>query len=241
MPDWLVPRNFHNHGCYVVSLGNVVRWLAQQAEALGVEIFPGFAAAEWPADGRLRGQYQVQLPAGLAGGAYRFVLGQGVALEPIQVNAPQRQFTPPPLALELNAPFTSAGGQPVATLVGLAASSSPSSATGQTGASPCAPAPPLPCSLPLVWRAGAETPTDYHVFVHLVDASGEIVAQSDAAPANWTRPTTGWLPGEYVLDTHTLTLPATLPEGPLTLRVGMYAPDTGARLVSGAGDYVTIP
>ncbi|MFN6992916.1 MAG: electron transfer flavoprotein-ubiquinone oxidoreductase [Aquincola tertiaricarbonis] len=45
-PDWLVPRNLHNHGCYVVSLGNVVRWLAQQAEALGVEIFPGFAAAE---------------------------------------------------------------------------------------------------------------------------------------------------------------------------------------------------
>ena len=45
-PDWLVPRNLHNDGCYVVSLGNVVRWLAQQAEALGVEIFPGFAAAE---------------------------------------------------------------------------------------------------------------------------------------------------------------------------------------------------
>ena len=36
----------HNHGNYVVCLGNVVRWLAQQAEALGVEIFPGFAAAE---------------------------------------------------------------------------------------------------------------------------------------------------------------------------------------------------
>jgi electron-transferring-flavoprotein dehydrogenase len=45
-PDWLVPRNFHNEGNYVVSLGNVVRWMAQQAEALGVEIFPGFAAAE---------------------------------------------------------------------------------------------------------------------------------------------------------------------------------------------------
>lgn len=45
-PDWLVPRNLHNHGCYVVSLSNVVKWLAQQAEALGVEIFPGFAAAE---------------------------------------------------------------------------------------------------------------------------------------------------------------------------------------------------
>ncbi|MBT0571439.1 electron transfer flavoprotein-ubiquinone oxidoreductase [Curvibacter sp. CHRR-16] len=45
-PDWLVPRNFHNHGCYVVSLSNVVKWLAQQAENLGVEIFPGFSAAE---------------------------------------------------------------------------------------------------------------------------------------------------------------------------------------------------
>ncbi len=45
-PDWLMPRNFHNDGCYVVSLSNVVKWMATQAEGLGVEIFPGFAAAE---------------------------------------------------------------------------------------------------------------------------------------------------------------------------------------------------
>ncbi len=45
-PAWLMPENFHNEGCYVISLGNVVRWLGQQAESLGVEIFPGFAAAE---------------------------------------------------------------------------------------------------------------------------------------------------------------------------------------------------
>jgi electron-transferring-flavoprotein dehydrogenase len=45
-PNWLLPGCFQNHGNYIVSLGNVVRWLAQQAEALGVEIFPGFAAAE---------------------------------------------------------------------------------------------------------------------------------------------------------------------------------------------------
>ena len=56
-PDWLVPRNFHNHGCYVVRLGAVVKWLAEQAEALGVEIFPGFAAAEvlYNDDGSVRG------------------------------------------------------------------------------------------------------------------------------------------------------------------------------------------
>ncbi len=45
-PNWLLPGCFQNHGNYIVSLANVVRWLAQQAEALGVEIFPGFAAAE---------------------------------------------------------------------------------------------------------------------------------------------------------------------------------------------------
>ena len=45
-PDFFLPDCFKNHGNYIVSLGNVVRWMAQQAEALGVEIFPGFPAAE---------------------------------------------------------------------------------------------------------------------------------------------------------------------------------------------------
>jgi electron-transferring-flavoprotein dehydrogenase len=45
-PGWMLPDCFRNHGNYIVSLGNVVRWLGQQAETLGVEIFPGFPAAE---------------------------------------------------------------------------------------------------------------------------------------------------------------------------------------------------
>ncbi len=45
-PPFLIPKCLHNDGNYVISLGNLVRWLGQQAEALGVEIFPGFAAAE---------------------------------------------------------------------------------------------------------------------------------------------------------------------------------------------------
>jgi electron-transferring-flavoprotein dehydrogenase len=45
-PDWLLPDSFKNHGNYVISLGNLTRWLGTQAEGLGVEIFPGFAAAE---------------------------------------------------------------------------------------------------------------------------------------------------------------------------------------------------
>ena len=45
-PNFLLPGCFQNHGNYIVSLGAVTRWMAEQAEALGVEIFPGFAAAE---------------------------------------------------------------------------------------------------------------------------------------------------------------------------------------------------
>jgi electron-transferring-flavoprotein dehydrogenase len=57
VPDALLPGCFRNHGNYVVSLANVCRWLGQQAEAVGVEIFPGFAAAEvlYNADGSVKG------------------------------------------------------------------------------------------------------------------------------------------------------------------------------------------
>src|SRR3954470_23581330 len=50
-PAFLLPGCFQNHGNYVVSLGNVCRWLAKEAEGLGVEVFPGFAAKEVLYDG----------------------------------------------------------------------------------------------------------------------------------------------------------------------------------------------
>jgi len=57
VPNFLLPKCFRNHGNYVISLGNVCRWLGQQAESLGVEIFPGFAAAGvlYNADGVVQG------------------------------------------------------------------------------------------------------------------------------------------------------------------------------------------
>ncbi len=56
-PNIFLPACFQNHGNYIVSLGNVTKWLAQQAEGLGVEIFPGFPAAEvlYNEDGSVRG------------------------------------------------------------------------------------------------------------------------------------------------------------------------------------------
>ena len=56
-PQWLLPECFQNHGNYIVRLGDVVRWLSEQAEALGVDIFPGFAAASvlYDEQGAVRG------------------------------------------------------------------------------------------------------------------------------------------------------------------------------------------
>ncbi|HEX5514786.1 MAG TPA: electron transfer flavoprotein-ubiquinone oxidoreductase [Gammaproteobacteria bacterium] len=56
-PNWMLPGIFKNHGNYVISLGNVTRWLGEQAEALGVEIYPGFPAANllFNDDGSVRG------------------------------------------------------------------------------------------------------------------------------------------------------------------------------------------
>ncbi len=56
-PGWTVPGCLHNNGNYVISLGNLCRWLGTQAEALGVEIYPGFAGSEvlYREDGAVRG------------------------------------------------------------------------------------------------------------------------------------------------------------------------------------------
>lgn len=57
VPSIFVPKTMHNEGNYIISLGNLTRWLAEQAESLGVEIFPGFAAQEvlFNEDGSVKG------------------------------------------------------------------------------------------------------------------------------------------------------------------------------------------
>ena len=64
LPNWPMPPLMSNHGNFIVSLGNVCRWLAQKAEALGVDIYPGFAAAEplYGANGEVVGVAAPQLP-----------------------------------------------------------------------------------------------------------------------------------------------------------------------------------
>jgi electron-transferring-flavoprotein dehydrogenase len=92
VPGFALPRLMHDHEAYIVSLGNVCRWLATEAEALGVEVFPGFAASAivWGETGEVRGVVAGEMglePDGSKGASYepgmellgRYVLmGEGV-------------------------------------------------------------------------------------------------------------------------------------------------------------------
>ncbi len=69
LPNAFIPKPTHNDGNYIISLGNVCRWLAEQAEALGVEVYPGFAAAEilYHEDGRVKGVATGDMGVGMDG------------------------------------------------------------------------------------------------------------------------------------------------------------------------------
>ncbi len=98
--------------------------------------------------------------------------------------------------------------------------------------------------LALYWECIAAMSSHYAVFVHLLDANGEIVDQADAPPLDGAFATPYWRPGDRLRDLRRLTVPAEHAGESLTLRVGLYAPATGARLpVQGADpptDYIDI-
>jgi hypothetical protein len=101
-------------------------------------------------------------------------------------------------------------------------------------------APGEPLALDLAWRAMAPTAARLKVTVQIVDAAGVPVAQNDAEPAEWTRPTTTWIPGEVILDRHEIPIPDDLPAGRYRVLVGMYDPATSERLPLASADQDTI-
>jgi hypothetical protein len=84
--------------------------------------------------------------------------------------------------------------------------------------------------LTLHWQALASADRAYTVFVHLLDEAGNVKGYGDSEPGSGAYPTTGWLPGEYLADLHTVTIaPDALP-GAYRIAVGLYDPATGERL-----------
>jgi hypothetical protein len=92
-------------------------------------------------------------------------------------------------------------------------------------------------TITLYWQDAAPTERSWTVFVHVLDDSGHIVAQSDHTPAGGAAPTQSWVTGEVVEDVHQISLPAA---GRYQIRVGMYDQKTNERVQFGAQDFVDL-
>ncbi len=179
----------------------------------------GWATTQWQRGDIWRAPHTLRVPAQFASGQYRLAVqvdgAAPVELGLLTVNAPEHAMVAPAVATPQAATF----GE-VAELIGFDAA--PAAKPGQ------------PFEVRLVWKASVGrdgTLTPYKVFVHLLNAEGNLVAGDDAAPAQWQRPTTGWVSGEYISDVHVLNLSADLLAGNYTLQVGLYEDGgSGARL-----------
>ena len=148
------------------------------------------------------------IPRDLAAGDYQLVLRSAdasVTLANVSIAGLPRDFERPDSAQTVDAAF---GG--VVALVGYDLTPT---GTGFT--------------LDLVWQALAAIEDDYTVFVHVVDAGGNIVAQRDVFPQDGAYPTSLWLAGEYVRDRYVFD---GLPAGDYDVLVGLYSQETGQRL-----------
>ena len=168
------------------------------------------------------------LPPSGASGMAQVVLRLGENVLPlgeVLLTAVAQQFEPPPIQRPVDAQFSN-----LARLVGYEVAV-PAAYASQ----------PLP--LTLVWQATADGgATSYTVFVHLVAPDGRIIAQHDGLPAGGSRPTTGWVAGEYVVDVHDLVFRYPDYSGPAKFVVGLYDAQTGVRLpLAGGGESFTLP
>jgi len=186
--------------------------------------------AQWEAGDIWRGQHLLHLPADLVSGTYTWTLSLSTTESPdlpvsrLVVTAPERVFTRPEVAIPAHVLLGD-----VATLVG--AEVTPDASDLE---------PEMTLTVTLTWRSETETDASYRVFVHLIGPEGSLVTQSDGIPAQWTRPTTGWVPGEYVSDVHNLVVPSDAPVGAYRLATGLYAPEHGRLTTADGADAAQI-
>ncbi len=152
------------------------------------------------------------------------VAGEATAVTNLTITATARQFTQPPVDVLVNEALGDS-----AVLVGYSLPQTEFAADDAL-------------LVTLVWRA-AEVPfgSSTTVFVHLLDEAGNLIGQHDGLPVNGSRPTTGWLPGEYLVDLHEVRLRDTSFSGRANLVVGLYDPITGTRLLAQNGrDFIPL-
>jgi hypothetical protein len=98
-------------------------------------------------------------------------------------------------------------------------------------------------AIDLYWKATGRPSRDYTVFVHLVDAGGNLMTTADGPPLSGDYPTSYWRDGDLVVDEHIMAMPVDLRPGPYRILVGFYDPDTLVRvgLLDGTGDTISWP
>ncbi|MGD2148244.1 MAG: hypothetical protein PVH41_16250, partial [Anaerolineae bacterium] len=190
--------------------------LQQRARFAPVADWP---TSEWPKDALGHGRYAFEVDAWLPSGSYALTLslvkqGTGervgeavVVADGLKPPIDPRVFEPPAMQTTVEAAF----GRDVR-LLGYD--------LDQEGGE---------YSITLHWQALRRMVTSYKQFVHLYDDSGEVVAQADVVPRGWTYPTSWWEAGEVVSDEVKLLVRDVGP-GRYRLAVGVYDPETGARL-----------
>jgi hypothetical protein len=181
-----------------------------------------YTTSHWQAGEIVRSPHQLRIPATIADGTYAIegviVDGSGqptsapLHLGTIEIEPTERIFALP----------VGITGRPEAVLEELVALAGydlgqPDVQRGGT------------LEVTLYWQARREMETSYKAFLQLVGPGG-IVAQVDAVPGDWQRPTTGWVAGEVIADAYVLAIPEDAPAGSYTLIAGLYEEATMQRL-----------
>jgi len=133
-------------------------------------------------------------------------VGPAVELGSVEVQPTERSFTPPQPQMVREANF---GGR-----IELLGADLGSQGARQGGS----------LRVILYWGALADMDVPYAVFVHLIADDGRVVAGHDGEPVGATRPTTGWVPGEYLADPHDIAIPGDLSPADYVVEVGLYDP-----------------
>ena len=204
------------------SLRARVIWLdangGETAESDALPLVAGYDFGDWRAGEANRGHHRLIVPPHLPADEYglgiRKLDATGRAIAPIieldqtmRVSVPPREFEAPRFDFEAGAEWDN----------GIILRGYSPRANGE---------------LELVWGARRTLKESLRLFVHALDADGKIAGQWDGVPGDWTRPTTGWIEGEYITTRHSFAIAA----GEYRLRIGWYAATSGQRIGLGAGD-----
>jgi hypothetical protein len=208
----------------------------REVQVEDVEPFPGWPTSQWGSSAVVRGQWTLQLDPYLPGGTYSMALslvdpatggrlGESIALGRLSLQAIERVFERPKVETESEADFGEA-----LRLLGYDLHQGNDRV-----------------SITLHWQALQRMDEAYKFFVHVVDpASGQLVAQADVMPYDWTYPTSWWEAGEFVSDDIALSLEG-VPPSVYDVYVGVYRAGGGRLPVSVGGDQykledeITIP